>query len=196
MSPEEMLERYRQALRSGAREEAQIWRTRYGISAGDFNDAFPGSKELLLTRRLSSSPGEPVGFLASLDGPDCDVVYPLKRGRNRMGYSASIGDYEQPRFAAFRDAQWIVVCRPEGIVVATYGRFETLVLPRACPRLRGAVDPRFEEGATYESIRAACSTGVVVLDREGDTVFNLEERDVLVTEQSSLVVGYFGAYFR
>lgn len=198
-STEDLVTQHREARARGDRHLAQLYRARYGILTGDFDGPFgdDGAPKPLVpvAKRREAESGQAVAFLASFTAIGRDCVFVLKRGVSRVGVDPAFGDYERVKAPAGAGAvlegrQWLIVHHPgEVLVMDDRSTNQSTVLPRACPRLEGVADPRFDAAPYYANMAGLRAPGTVALDWAGTVVQPLHEGDVLLGCYAALVFG-------
>lgn len=193
---ERTLQRYRAAKAAGQAHVAQLERARYRLAAGDLGgEPFGDEKPLAIAARDPelAAPHAAHAFLASFCTPfGADVLFPLRLGLTVIGF-ATAGDFQRPAPGeprAVEMRQWLVIHRPEQtLVLSDRATNPSLVVPRACARLAGASDPRFDESPPLGALIAAPPAGTHAVDPGGAAVVELHEGDVLVSCYAAFVFG-------
>lgn len=160
------------------------------ILLGAERDNTPRSTPIHVCRETTSIGHVKGAFLASFTSHTVDVVFPLREGRNRIGWSLLGGDFQEPPFAPCHEVQWVVLLTGrEAWIVTFVPAFGTLVLP-AGSRSHSTYQSCLADDGTRLQLLSAPPPDAIVLDRLGRGYRRLEESDILVTKQAALVFGW------
>lgn len=140
---------------------------------------------------LRAAARTPVAFLACFTPSYAGLVFPLKRGVNRVGRDVAWGDHEPFPERVMEGRQWLVVCGDGAAWVADdHSTNQSVLIPDGPPL--AAADPRYSADGRcdFAALSATADGRAVPLDWAGDVVAPLRQGDVLVTTYAGFVFGW------